>query len=50
MMSHIVTMLEVMLGWKVITAAPAGIGWLGSRSRTTWGGGNSSVPLMKQTG
>ncbi len=39
-----------MLGWNVITSEPLGIGLDGSRSHTTAGGGNSRLPLMKQTG
>ena len=49
-MIHIVRMVEVMLGWKVMTRDPVGIGFSGSRSQMTCGGGNSRLPLMKQTG
>ena len=38
-----------MLGWNVTRSVAAGA-LSGAKSQTTWGAGNSSVPLMKQAG
>ena len=46
---HIVRIVLLMLGWKSMRpAAPGALS--GAKSSTTCGAGNSSVPLMKQTG
>ena len=46
---HMVRIVFVMLTLKPMTSWPvgSGSGWI---CQTTCGGGNSSVPLMKQTG
>ena len=43
---HSVKIVDVIEGWKMITSPPDG----GSGPIRTCGAGNSSVPLMKQTG
>ena len=44
--THIVNIVDVIEGWKMITSPPDG----GSGPIRTCGAGSSSVPLMKQTG
>src|ERR1044071_6671708 len=46
---HMVNRVLLMAGWKV-TRPVASAADSGAKSKTVWGAGNSSEPVMKQTG